>query len=369
MKLTGALLDTIPSKARQASVAWATALLTFLIFSIAEAAPLAGEWNLNGSTQDTFGGPDAILQRPRRLDQDGYRFRGGNGLALELCGIVSRDEYEIEIDMSLARNDVGYQRIISFDGEVSDEGFYAYDNYFYFYDESPDDDTYTFLPNTMFTLKIARQASTKTFTAELDGQNLWSFTDSTDLGVMTDASQTLQFFTENRANDAQTEYAQGFVSAIRVYGTPPATPNCAPSCRETVEGALATVTPLISDPATPPAALRALRSAKHQLEGAETKCSQTKLSPSLNDVRRALRSMTYAIQRGVPAASLDSTIDDLVAFARRKASDEIDAAVARSGSQSKIDRARVFLAAGDAETSPARATAKYVLALTRAKRA
>ena len=271
--------------------------------------------------------------------------------------------------MSLARNDIGYQRLVSFDGEVSDEGFYAYDDYFYFYDVSPDDDTYTFSPGVMFTVKISRDAGTETFAAELDGQQMWTFTDSSGLGIMTDPSQTLQFFTENKANDAQDEYADGFVSAIRVYGTTPSAPVCQPTCSEVMQGSLAVIVPLISDPSTPSTALRVLRSAKAQLERAETKCAQARLSPSLNDVRRSLHSMEAAIVKGVPSSSLDSTMGDLVAFARAKASEEIAAAIARSGNQQKIDRAQSLLVAGDAETSGSRAVAKYVRALTRAKRA
>lgn len=130
-------------------------------------------------------------------------------------GLISADTYTIELLFSLDANDDGYQRIVSFDGLVEDYGQYAYDNYFYFYDVSPDLDNFTFAPDELVTLRLSRNGSTDLYSAYLNGNQLWDFTDSSDLAVITESGLNLIFF-----QDDGSEHASGFVDNIRIYDNP-----------------------------------------------------------------------------------------------------------------------------------------------------
>ena len=89
---------------------------------------------------------------------------------------------------------------------------YAYDNYFYFYDESPDDDTYTFADGEAVTLRISRNGSSSRVTVSLNGTVLWSFTDSSDYAVFNATNNRMRFF-----EDDSGEHPAGTVTEIRAY--------------------------------------------------------------------------------------------------------------------------------------------------------
>ncbi|WP_028468714.1 PEP-CTERM sorting domain-containing protein [Neptunomonas japonica] len=172
-------------------------------------AALIGQWDFNGSVAGTPGN-DAVLSAPTGLDTSGYNFDSGNGVAINVAGIT--DTYAIEMQFSLDSNDSGYQRLISFDGIAEDYGLYAYDNYIYFYDASPDIDNFTFSAGEAMTLKVSRDGSTDTFSAYLNDNFLWDFDDSSNLAVITDPSQMLNFFVDDGS-----ENPSGFVDSIKVF--------------------------------------------------------------------------------------------------------------------------------------------------------
>ncbi len=124
---------------------------------------------------------------------------------------------------SLDANNIGYQRLISFDGLNNDEGLYAYDNYIYFYDNGPDDDTFTFLAGELINLRVSRDGATDIFPAYLNDTFLWDFVDSSDYAVITEPSQLLTFFEDDGSEDPT-----GFVDSIKIYDDPVGANNNVP---------------------------------------------------------------------------------------------------------------------------------------------
>ncbi len=178
-------------------------------------ADVIHHWDFNNDLSDQNGGPDAIITGGS-LGPSGYTFDSQGYVTLSLGGIIPADHYDIEIRFSLDANNIGYQKIIDFSNLVDDEGMYAYDNYFYFYDESPDLDNFTFLPDEMMTLRVMRDGASDKFTAYLNGNLLWDFVDSSNLAVLTGSN--MHFFVDDQDTSGR-EKATGFVDYIKLHGT------------------------------------------------------------------------------------------------------------------------------------------------------
>ena len=192
-------------------------LVPIIILSLSSAirAELLYRWDFtSGSTVDSVNGVEAVLSNPAGLSSSGYTFTNvGEGITVDQPPeLAVSDKYAIELDFSLDRADQGYQRLIDFADFANDEGMYAYDDYFYFYDESPDDDTYTFAGGESVTLRISRNGSCAVVTASLNGNVLWSFNDSSDYAVFNATNNRMRFF-----EDDGSEHPAGTVTGIRVY--------------------------------------------------------------------------------------------------------------------------------------------------------
>lgn len=189
--------------------------IIILSMSSVARAELLYRWDFtSGSTVDSVNGVAAVLSNPAGLSSSGYTFTDvGEGIAVDQPPeLAVSDNYAIELDFSLASADEGYQRIIDFADFTNDEGMYAYDNYFYFYDESPEDDTYTFADGEAVTLRISRNGSSSRVTVSLNGTVLWSFTDSSDYAVFNATNNRMRFF-----EDDSGEHPAGTVTEIRAY--------------------------------------------------------------------------------------------------------------------------------------------------------
>lgn len=197
--------------------AYSRIFLSIIILSLSSvtSAELLYRWDFtSGSTVDSVNGVTAVLSNPSGLSSSGYTFTDvGEGITVDQPpDLAVSDKYAIELDFSLDRNDGGYQRLIDFADFANDQGMYAYDDYFYFYDESPDDNTYTFAGGEAVTLRVSRNGSCANVTASLNGTVLWSFNDSSDYAVFNATNNRMQFF-----QDDGDEHPAGTVTEIRVY--------------------------------------------------------------------------------------------------------------------------------------------------------
>lgn len=329
--------------------------------------PLAVQYDFTAGVADTLGGRDAIALRPRGMQADGYHFRNKRGLVLELCGVTDPAVYAFEIDMTLDEapglNDDKWewQRIWSFDGEVSDDGMYTYEDYFFFYNDSPDLPDKSFTPGTPFTLRMERDAS-GTFTASLDGTEIWSFIDSDGIAIQSDRKQYNYVFTDDRKSDYVNDDATGVVSEIRVYGNEPASLTCEAQCSDTLKDSVTSLDALLADVAVPADAKKHITRARKQLQTSLAKCGQSWSRPALRALQRAARAIEFAIRRGGDSSALQPIIDDLRDYVRGEAADKIAVAVAYAGPQYLIDKANGLLAKGDAANEDSRKMNYFVMA-------
>ena len=198
--------------------AYSRIFFSIILLSLSSVArsELLYRWDFtSGSTVDSVNGVAAVLSNPAGQSSSGYTFTDvGEGITVDQPPeLAVSNEYAIELEFSLDGFAGGdYQRIIDFADFNNDEGMYAYDNYFYFYDESPDDDTYTFAAGEAVTLRISRNGSSSLVTASLNGTVLWSFTDSLDFAVFNATNNRMIFFEDDRS-----EHPAGTVTEIRVY--------------------------------------------------------------------------------------------------------------------------------------------------------
>lgn len=187
-------------------------LLTTAILSLNVQAALVGEWGFNGNLNDSLGGPNAQVSNVGDLEATGFAFGNYDYVTLPLATLTAADTYSIRIRFSLDSNTRSYQRILSFDGVTSDKGLYTTTNYFYFYNTGPKTDNYTFTPNELMDLVVSRNGVTDVFSAQLNGNHLWSFEDTEKHAVLTASNQNLIFFRDDR-----NENGTGFLDHIEIY--------------------------------------------------------------------------------------------------------------------------------------------------------
>ncbi|GEM_PF-3970952 len=191
--------------------------LAMLLFSSVTKAQLVYYWDFtSGSVIDSVSGVTALLGNPAGLSAAGYTFTDvGEGIRVDQPGgLAVSSTYTIELVFSLDYNDAEYQRLIDFSDFDIDEGMYAYDDYFYFYDQSPDEDTYTFSADEIVTLQLSRDGLTDLVIASLNGTEIWRFTDSNGYAEFAAANNVMHFF-----EDDSSEHPAGTVREIRVFAS------------------------------------------------------------------------------------------------------------------------------------------------------
>lgn len=174
------------------------------------------------SAVDSVNGVTATLGNAGGLSGAGYTMIDDTDQGITVvqpANVAVSGTYTIEIVFSLDNNDVNYQRIIDFHDYLDDEGLYAYDNYFYFYDYySTDIDNVTYNAAEELTLVISRSATSKRVYVTLNGVRVWGFIDSGNFGVFNETDNVMHFFQDDD-NGAENPEG-GVVKSIRVYNKP-----------------------------------------------------------------------------------------------------------------------------------------------------
>ena len=131
------------------------------------------------------------------------------------------------------------------------------------------------------------------------------------------------------------------------------------------------VNTILSNPATPAAAVPPLSAAKGRIDRARAKLAATPSDPvgALAQLRQGVAKLQKSLRNGAPGAATNASMSGLVSFAREIASGAIADAIARGGRAAKISRAQSLLAEGEglvASGTYDRGVARFKVALQRA---
>ena len=170
---------------------------------------------LNGSYADLFGGP-SLVGDGGTLGANGYTFGTNQGLSLSNVftagagySLVIRSEY-----FAYNAFGSGWLKMVDFKNLANDNGWYDYFGAAYFYPGGAGGPAYT--NNAMGLTVLTRDASTKLFTAYVNGVQQVSFTDFAGNADFTAPGSIARFFEDDPVSRYY-ENAPGFVDYIAVY--------------------------------------------------------------------------------------------------------------------------------------------------------
>lgn len=140
-----------------------------------------------------------------------YNFGKQQGLSLDATGLIS-DNYTIAALFSF--DDISYYRkILDFKNLTSDTGLYTIGGQLNFYNEASGGPTVG--PGTFFEVVLTRDSSNALMTAYFDGTPVFSFSDSSSLGVIS-AANLLNIFQDDAATGGN-ESSSGSVAGLRIF--------------------------------------------------------------------------------------------------------------------------------------------------------
>jgi hypothetical protein len=140
-----------------------------------------------------------------------YNFGTQQGLSLNTTGLISNN---YTIAALLQFNDItGYRKIFDFKSLTSDNGLYTDSGQLNFYSENSGGPTVG--PGTFFEVVLTRDSSTALMTAYFDGTPVFSFSDSSSLGVIS-AANLLNIFQDD-ATTGGNESSSGSVAGLRIF--------------------------------------------------------------------------------------------------------------------------------------------------------
>lgn len=153
---------------------------------------------------------------------DGIDATRNAGLSLDATGLVSYDNYSVEMTfefLTLPAYGGGWRRIVDTQNRQSDNGFYVDpDEYLQVYPDATGTTTFTTpgFHNVVLTNFVV--GGKREVKAYLDGKlELTSDTDQLNLDNSNNPGHLLNFFVDNLAGPAQQEYADGRIAFLRLY--------------------------------------------------------------------------------------------------------------------------------------------------------
>ena len=165
---------------------------------------------------------NGVSQRVYRWGGSGSSAAEQGGLALNATGLVSYDNYSIEMVFafdSAAQFGGGWRRIVDTQNRQSDNGFYVDpNNFLQVYPVISGTTeftnmTYRSVVMTNFVVNGVREVK-----AYLDGQlELQSDTDQLNLSNANNPNHLLHFFADNVAGPAQQEWASGRIASLKLF--------------------------------------------------------------------------------------------------------------------------------------------------------
>jgi hypothetical protein len=180
--------------------------------SVASAASLAHDYELNGSLADSLSGP-SLVSDGGTIGANVYTFGADQGLNLSNA-LTNAGDYSIETRFEFDTLS-GFRKIIDFKNLASDNGLYDLStalNYFNF----------TTGPNGAFSagqfadLVLTRDSATNQVTGYVNGVEQITFTDSTSDAVFSGPNNIMHFFEDDNVTGSR-ESSAGSVDFIKIY--------------------------------------------------------------------------------------------------------------------------------------------------------
>jgi len=140
-----------------------------------------------------------------------YNFGRNEGLPLDTTSLLISDNYTIAALFSFDAIS-GYRRILDFKNRTSDTGLYTLNGQLNFYNQASGGPAVGH--GTFFEAVLSRDSSTNLISAYFNGTPVFSFTDSSSLGVIS-AANLLNIFQDDLATPG--EASSGSVAGIRIF--------------------------------------------------------------------------------------------------------------------------------------------------------
>jgi hypothetical protein len=178
----------------------------------ARAATLVHEYALRGSLNDNLGGP-ALTALGGQISALGYVFAANQGLTLS-SSVLSATNFTLEFSFRFDSTS-GYRKIADFHDLGSDSGLYNLSGALNFYPVVTAGQS-DFSAGVDVHVVLTRDSATNVVTGYVNGQQRFSFVDTSGLATITAVNNRLQMFVDDFST-GQGEASAGTVNYLRMY--------------------------------------------------------------------------------------------------------------------------------------------------------
>ena len=187
--------------------------LLALAFAPARGAVLINEYALRGNLNDNLGGTP-LTSLGGQITSLGYVFAANQGVSLSIP-FLSFANFSIELSFKFDAV-TGYRKIADFKSLVEDMGLYVLNGSLNFFPvtTAPQVD---FTPGTNVVVALTRDGTTGIVTGYVNGQQRFSFLDTTTLGVTTPGVPSNLILFKDDTATGSTEASGGQLNYLRVY--------------------------------------------------------------------------------------------------------------------------------------------------------
>ena len=237
--LAGAVGFAVTRRALRAALCGVLVGLSMSATTIAMAAVLKAEYRFNGTLSSSVPGAPALVSvDPLGLNgfaadtvdgrtQPVFSWNGNAtpvsqeaGLTLDTAGLVSSNDYSVELVFKLTQRPSLWRRILDVSNRQSDDGFYVdLGNYLAVY---PIISSQTPFTNNVYQDVLLTVGGGRV-SAYLNGKV--QFSEASALMNITNAPNSLIFFLDNTAGSGQGEFSNGSIALLRLYAGVVAAPS------------------------------------------------------------------------------------------------------------------------------------------------
>lgn len=182
-----------------------------LALAPAHAATLVHEYALRGSLNDSQGGP-ALASLGGQITALGYVFSPNQGLTLTSAAL-STSSFSLEFSFRFDTT-AGYRKIVDFRDRTNDGGLYQLNGALNFYPIASAGQA-DFSPGIDLHVVLTRDGVTGLVVGYVNGQQRFTFQDSSGAAIITAPQNRLSFFVDDTAVSG--EASGGTVNYLRVY--------------------------------------------------------------------------------------------------------------------------------------------------------
>jgi hypothetical protein len=165
--------------------------LTALFGSLCSGAVLTADYRFNGNLNDSLAGGTALTANGGSVGASTYTFSYNQGLSVSSI-LADGGDYSLGMRFSFAENS-GWNKFVDFKNLTADAGQYVNGGLSFY----PVTGGGSFSTGVMHDVFLTRSSATNTYSAYLDGSLVYSFTDSSSLGVFTATGGIMHFFRDD----------------------------------------------------------------------------------------------------------------------------------------------------------------------------